>query len=1024
MKNKTKTLLIYISVSFVVCLLFAGQLWAQQHTVTGTVSDADNQPLPGVNVVEVGTTTGTVTDAEGNYSLNVSSANAELSFSFIGYVTEILQVEGRTVINVNLYEDIQALDEFIVVGYGSVRRSDVTGAVVSVDNRELQKTAPLRIEDALVGRAAGVQVSKISGRPGVGSTIHIRGVGSLGNTEPLWVVDGIPMEPGAQINMQDVESVEILKDAASAAIYGTRAAHGVILVTTRRGQTGAPRLSYRTQVGVNSARYLPDILNTEQFLEMNIEGRLNADVSYDEYDVNPATLPDTDWRSLIWDGSGVFQSHVLTLEGGTTDLNYFLSFGYDNEDGVLIDNSFERFSLRINSEFKPWSFFTIGETFSITRSDENPLTEHAGNIGRLIRAVPVMPLYDETNPFGGWGTAPDYANADNPVAKELQLHSQNLTSRFVGSLYAEAEIVEGLTVRGTFGAEVSNFRGRSFQEAFNYGRNNDPRANLAYVTNEFESFMGNIVATYQNSIDKHNFSVMAGYEARETKGVAFGSSISEFPVTVAESQALATGTFNILRRDNIRESAYLSQFGRLIYNYDQRYLLQANIRRDGSYIFAPENRWGIFPSLSLGWRISEESFMDDFENLSHLRIRGGWGVNGSDNIPAYLFARTYTTDRSNYVFGTDQEREVGFYLRRFPNAAAKWETIEQINIAVDLGFFNDRITLTADYYEKETKDMFFGVSIPPSFGVSRDRAGAQRPQVNIGNMINKGIEFALTYNHSFGDFNLSFGGNISSFTNEVTKLFQEDDILATGGTFLFGSVARVEVGQPLGFFYGYEVEGIFNSQDEVDVANAGSETGTYWRAGTAPGDLRFKDQDGDGRITSDDMVKIGNPWPDFLFGFNITGDYRSFDFTMFFQGTYGNDIYSEMKGFYRHLYSSSYNTSPLIYERWTPENPTEHPRNVSGDPSNNFSTPSSYFVEDGSYLMLRTLQVGYTLPERVSSSIGISNLRVFLTGHNIFNVSPYPFDPELAGGNLSRGIDGINQYPQTRMFSMGVNVNI
>lgn len=757
---------------------------------------------------------------------------------------------------------------------------------------------------------------------------------------------------------------------------------------------------------------------------MNIEGRQNAGVSYDEYQLDPATLPDTDWKSLIWDGSGVVQSHVLSIEGGTPDLNYFLSFGYDNEDGVMIDNSFERYSLRINSEYKPWDFLTIGETLSLTRSNENPNTHHAGDIGRLIRAIPVMPLYDETNPFGGWGRAPDYANADNPVAKELQLHAQNLTSRFVGSLYAEAEIIDGLTVRGTFGAEISSFRSKSFQEAFNYGRNNDPRANLGYVSDDFESYLGNVVATYQNSIADHNFSIMAGYEARETKGVRFGSSISDFPVTVAESQALATGDFNILNRSNIRESAYLSQFGRLIYNYDQRYLLQANIRRDGSYIFGPENRWGIFPSLSLGWRVSEESFMEQFQDLSHLRVRGGWGVNGSDNIPAYLFARTYTTDRSNYVFGTGQDREVGFYLRRFPNAAAKWETIEQINVGVDVGFFNDRITLSADYYEKETRDMFFGVTIPPSFGVSRDRAGAARPQVNVGNMRNQGVEFALTYNQRIGDLNLSVGGNIASYSNEVTRLFNEDDILATGGTFLFGSVARVEVGQPLGFFYGYEVEGIFGSQAEVDAANAGSETGTYWRAGTSPGDLRFRDQDGDGRITPEDMVKIGDPWPDFTYGFNITGDFRNFDFTVFFQGVYGNDIYSEMKGFYRHLYSSSYNTSPQIYERWTEQNPTGHPRNVSGDPSNNFSTPSSYFIEDGSYLKLRTLQIGYTLPTNISSRVGIASMRVFVSGENLLTISGYPYEPELAGGNLSRGIDGIHQYPQTQMYSLGVNINM
>ncbi len=997
---------------------------AQQISVTGVVTDSNQQTLPGVNIVEEGTENGTVTDQDGSYSLDVSSKDAILTFSYIGYLSEDIPVDGRNRIDVELIPDITKLDEFVVVGYGTMRRSDVTGAVVSVNTEELQKAAPLRIEDALRGRAAGVLVSKTSSRPGAGSTIHIRGIGSLGNTEPLWVVDGVPMDPGTQINMQDVESVEILKDAASAAIYGSRAAHGVILVTTKRGESGAPRISYRTQLGVNDPTYMPDMLNTSQFLEMNIDARINAGINYEEYEQDPNMLPDTDWKSLIWDGSGFVQNHLLSVTGGTNDLNYYFSLGYDNEEGVLIDNSIERFSLRLNTEYDVFDFLKIGETLSLTRSNENPITEHAGNIGRLIRAIPVMPLYDENNPFGGWGRAPEYANADNPVAKELQLHSENITSKLAGSLFAEAQILDGLSVRATFGTEISSFRNRSFQEAFNYGRNNDPRANLGYVTDQFESYLGSIVATYQKSFNDHEVTAMAGYEARETKGVAFGSSISEFPVTFAESQAMATGDFNILRRDNVRQSAYVSQFGRIIYNFDNKYLFQGNIRRDGSYIFAPENRWGIFPSLSLGWRISEEDFMDQFADLSNLRLRGGWGVNGSDNIPAYLFSRTYTTDRSNYTFSRDQERQTGFYLRRFPNAEAKWESIEQINIGLDIGFFNDRITFSADYYEKETQDMFFGVTIPPSFGVSTDRFPAARPQVNVGNLKNTGVEFTLAYSQQLGELKLNLEGNISSFRNEVTKLFTEDDVLATTGTFLFGSVGRVEVGEPIGFFYGYESEGIFNSQEEVDAANAGSESGTYWQENTAPGDLRFKDQDGDGRITPDDRVKIGNPWPDFMYGFNINGEYRNFDFTIFLQGVYGNDIYSEMKGFYRHFYSTSYNTTPLIYDSWTEQNPSEHPRNITGDPSSNFSTPSSYFIEDGSYLKLRNLQIGYTLPVNINSAIGIRSFRIFVSGENLLTFSRYPFEPELAGGNLSRGVDGINQYPQARLISAGVNINL
>jgi TonB-linked SusC/RagA family outer membrane protein len=583
-------------------------VFAQTKAITGVVRGETGEPQPGVSVYEKGTSNGTISDASGAFKISISEG-ATLVFSSIGLITQEISITNQTVVDVTLKEDTKILDDVVVVGYGEQKRSNVTGAVTSVKAGDLQNKSQLRIDQALQGMAAGVTVARDGGAPGARPSIHIRGAGSISGTDPLWIVDGVRMDPGNQFDVDDVESIEILKDAAAGAIYGIAAAHGVILVTTKRGK-GDTKITFKSSISKRQPINLPTFLNSADFVTYRKEGRLNAgqnpDPSWDDYSA------DTDWMGAFYNGSGLLQSYDLSISKGDDKFTYYLSFGHDNEDGILIDNNFKRYSLRLNTDVKLNKWFKIGESVLLSKVTENPIGNNNENYSGAIpfRSIPIMPIYDENNPYGGWGMGPAYFNGPNPVATQYQQHEEKSHNRIDGNAYAELTPLKGLTIRGTVGYNFYSYMTEQFNEAFDYGTFADPINRLFYFSTASQSILGNVVATYTQQIQKHNFKVMVGYEANKYDPKSVNASGSGFIIDQAQSFNLSSGPISVPDPYQPNAERMLSEFGRMNYSYNDRYLLEFNLRHDaiGSK-FAPGHRWGLFPSLSAGWRISEEDFL-------------------------------------------------------------------------------------------------------------------------------------------------------------------------------------------------------------------------------------------------------------------------------------------------------------------------------------------------------------------------------------------------------------------------------
>lgn len=998
----------------------------QMITITGRVTSSDSpEGLPGANVVVKGTSQGTVTDLSGNYTIDVPGTQSVLVYSSVGYLSEEVLVGNRSVIDIVLTADITSLDELVVVGYGTQRRADLTGSISSVDTKEMKKLSARRVEEMLQGRAAGVMVSRSQGSPGSASSIHIRGVGSIGDTQPLWIVDGIRMDPGNHLNPNDIESIEILKDASSAAIFGAQAAHGVVLVTTKRG-TKKEKVSVNvsSSVGQRSPVRLPNMLNREQFVDVMTRGRAAAGQAPEPEWFS--MTHDTDWVGEMFNGSGIEQIHNVEISGGGENSNFYVSGGYEKEDGIMINNSFERYSLRVNSDFSIGKRLTVGQTFYASRAIENPTAEDGRDLESIFRGLPIHPLYTPSNPYGGWGIGPLYFNAVNPVAVQYQNIRNNINNRLNGNVFADVEILKGLNFRTTAGANILAGRTEHFQEAFNYGTLNNPISRFTMGSNDMMDYTTNLVLTYVKSINDHKFSAMVGYEAFSVESVNFSASAQNYPVQNSRSFALATGAIDIPNRNTLFTRRLVSQFSRVTYNYKDKYLFAANVRRDGSSRFGPINRFGVFPSFSAGYNIGNEDFMQNIAGISSLKFRGSWGILGSDNLQDFLFARTYSNERSTYLFDSQGiqggTRQRGFFLRRFPNEEVKWEEVRQLDIGFDLGLLDNKLMFTADYYVKTTTDMLMRVQLPLSAGISVERSFPESPSINIGEVQNRGLEMALSYSDNIGDLSFNIMGNVSFNRNEVLRLNQDDFIPSGGGGVAFTgfNISRTQVGRPIGSFFGWEVDGIFQSDSEVQQLNDNVVNGNFQESQTTAGDFRYRDLDGDGRITTADMTYIGNPWPKAIYGLNLSANYKGFDFTLFLQGVYGVDIFNANKAYYRGMYSN-YNMTTEIFQAWTAERPTAHPRMITTDPNGNFRKPSSYFVEDGSYLKFRNFQLGYSFGQPVLDALKISNLRVFVNAQNFITLTSYEWlDPELAGNNLNRGIDGQGQYPQTMLLSTGI----
>lgn len=1029
----------------------------ERPVVTGTiVSATDNKPLSGVNIVQEGSGNGTISDINGRYTLDVDSTNVTLVYSFVGYLTRRIPFNGQSVIDLSMYMDIAMLDDVIVIGYGSQKKGDVTGAITSLSGKELSDKGYISFDQMIQGKAAGVEVINNSGLPGAGVSIKIRGVGTLYNTDPLYVIDGFPFRgngdeqtnPLSMINPNDIESIEILKDASAAAIYGTRAANGVILINTRKGRTGKPKISFNSYMGISAPHRKMDLLNTKEYLDLLKDIQHNANPSKPLEELLPPKLwsngnftdyaltDRTDWQNEIF-RVGKLQDHSLAISGGNGFFNYALSGGYTKHEGILIGYNYERYSFRSNTEFNISSKIKAGENMSLAYSNTDPID--ASLFDAALRIPPYLPVYDNSN-LGGFSKSTsidDLNDAFNPVALVRLANKVNRSFRMIGNLYTSIEILNGLTYKINFGLDYTNGYNFSFIKENENG-------NIKSPSTLRESYAWGITPTiehtleYTNTNEKRSFSILAGnnlpvkasgrYLAVEGKGFS-NEEIQVLPVADnTKIDGNATGAW---------QSVLISYFGRINYAYHNRYLLTANFRRDASPRFSPKNRWGNFPSFSAGWRVSEENFFrENFPKISNFKLRAGWGKSGSDLIGDYAYQSSLHSTNIYYIFGVPQKPVKGVTINSLPSPFAKWETASTANLGIDIGLFNNKLTLVSDFFIKNTRNILVQVPIPPSIGMGLNDGGGD-PTVNAASVTNKGMETTLAFQNNIGKLSYFLSLNATFIENKVISLGNGQPLF--DGVFNGGyPVTKTETGKPIGYFYGFVADKVYSTQQEINEDNAsaaevsGNPEARYQDA-AKPGDIRFQDLDGDGHITDKDRKMIGNPNPDFIYGLTLKLNYKGFNFSLSASGVYGNEIFSSFYVYWLEGMIRPFNSSKDVLRRWKQEgDKTDIPRAVANDPNKN-TRPSTRFIKDGSYLRIKNISFGYTLPARVLSKIlnSNTNLGVYITSQNLFTFSSYnKYDPEIGAQysgdsqhyNLRRGIDS-GQYPQPRTFLVGFQLN-
>lgn len=999
----------------------------QERIVRGRVTEAGtDEPLVGVTIAETGTTRGTVTDPDGEFTLSVSGPDALLRFSYIGFETQEIIVGETDNFNIELVEDVRAIDEVVVVGYGVQRKSDLTGSVSSVDSEQMQRITVPTLAEALQGRASGVHITRRSGAPGEGASIFVRGPGSVNNTEPLWVIDGLPSSPGNHLDMRDVESVEILKDASAAAIYGARAANGVILITTKRGSEGEPRINFNATYGIAQPLNLPDLVDSRSFAQLRYESYLNGNFAaglnqvYTDIalDPNAEIHTNTDWMDVLY-RNGSTQNYTLDFSGGTENSNYYTSFGYFREEGTFINTSFERFNMTLNSDHTFASWFSAGQ--SLTLSQTNRENRHSSHFAAL-RVNPFMEVYldpDEVDhpytPYGYLGDGYGFVGP-NPLGVE-DIHDQMDTwYRSRGNIYMNIQPAPGLNWRTTAGGAIEIRENDHYTERYDLGHTLSRDFDQLQINQQrVFSYTANSVLNYQISTDRQSFEIMAGVEVQDHRGDNYNLHGQDFRDGLIIFNQSDLETRN-LTGNKIEPTRWSSQFSRVNYVYDERYMFTFNIRRDGSSVFPPGRRFGIFPSFSVGWRISREPFMDFLDDMMDLKFRLGHGSVGNASVAPFRYYSQYSGENVYYVFGNNLA--TGILPSVFGAGDIQWESITTSNFGIDLFLFDYRLSITNDLYIKDTRDMLIHVDLPPSSGMGL----GGNTLINAGNIRNRGNDFSIQFRDHIGNFGYSLGANFSWNRHEVLDLV--DQQINMGELRQFTTVA----GEPMSLYEGFIVDGIWQ-EDEIDelieflIRNNQLSNAANWDPSrhTAPGDFRYRDITGDGLITANDRVKIGNPWPKFVYGFNMEFDIWGFDFHAFFQGVYGNDIYHLNKRVTNNL-TGDYSFTYRAFDRWTPENPhTDEPRIVYADPNANLTTSSSYFVERGSYLRLKNMQIGYSMPARYRERLQVDRIRIFISGQNLLTFTDYTgMDPEIdTGGNTNRVLDQ-GMYPQSRIYQMGV----
>ena len=1012
-----------IVLSLFLFLLISGNSFAQSRNVSGVIKSSIGETMPGVNVLIKGTTTGTASDIDGNFNLTVPSEESILVFSFIGYTSKEVRVGNSSQLDVILEEDLSSLSEVVVVGYGTQERAKVTGAISSVGSEQIRALPVPSLASALQGRAAGVNVTN-SGSPGTNPIVRIRGIGTVGNNDPLYVIDGMPAGGLNQINPADIESIEVLKDASTAAIYGSRGANGVILVTTKKGKIGKPLVSLDSYYGSQKAWKTLDLLNRDQYIAFgrDLLGNAGADAPARFDDLGEFANNSIDYQDEMFRTAPI-QDHNLTVSGGTENVLYNFSLGYFDQEGIMRGTDFERVSLRSNTEFKVNKRIKIGQTLTVAYSNRNnePFTGGRSQLEHIVKAVPYIPVRDASR-LGGF-RAPDRVDGSDPENPVLNAELRNDNSqdyKILGSAYISANILKGLDYKFLVGLDVGI--GDNFQYSPSFDAGDFSIQNFAAISKTKTNFVSPLFSnqlTYSRDLGKHHFDILGVVERQTSRFTSLnGAGQNSLTNDVRELQ----GVENQTTTSSKTEYALISYVGRINYDYAQKYLISASIRRDGGSRFGPENKWGTFPSLSVGWRISEEGFMQRLSAVSDLKLRASYGETGNDRIGDYVYQATINSD---LFYNFDDNLLTGSTITALANADLKWETTIMKNIGLDLGLFNDQFSLSMEYFENKTEGMILGVPIPPSLGYD----GA--PVANVGTVKNTGFELTAGYELRSGDFQMGINGNMGFVTNELTSLGTGNTIF--GPAFQGDAMTLTEEGKPIAYFYGWIADGIFQSNEEAQSAprqNLPDDLSEYDPTKhTAAGDIRFRDINNDGVIDANDRTDLGHYLPDFTYGINMNASYKGLDFTMFWQGVSGNEIFNNLR-YHTEGMTRLFGASDVVLDRWTPTNTnTDVPRAISGDVNRN-ARASSRFVEDGSYLRLKNISIGYSIPSaklEAWSKGTVSKLRVYLSAQNLLTFTDYSgYDPEIGvrtgiNSSLGTGID-YGQFPAARTIMGGIQL--
>jgi len=1031
-------------------LLLSCQMVMAQVQVKGEVNGKDSLPIPGVNIVEKGTSNGTSTDFDGQFAFTVQKG-ATIIVSYLGFKTQEIAILDQTTFNIVLVESSESLNEVVVIGYGAQLKENISGSVSSVDSKALENIPQVGVGQLLQGRAAGVSITQNSGQPGSAVSVRIRGVNSItGSSEPLYIIDGVPVSgdsnnigtsgrsiadnglgegtgsngvsPLASINPDDIKSIDILKDASATAIYGSRGSNGVVIITTKNGKNSKGKLRYNTFMALQRPTNIIDVLDLQGYatLQNTIGEIYNLDPQ--PAFLNPSLLGSgTNWQKEIFDDA-LMQSHQLSFSGGSENIDYYLSAGYVDQEGTVIGSSFDRISIRANVNAKISNSIKVGANITTSRTNESLTLNNATNgiISLSLLNNPATAVYNPDGSFAGPTTPDEIAfGFRNPIAEALNISNTLQRDRLLGNLFADFKFSKSISFRTEFGGDFGKNISNRFQPTFTYGNIERGESTLSIRNENTDFWIIKNLFTYNNTFNnKHNITLLLGQEAQESSWQGVVAQDGNFVSN--NNPVLGSGDAIDINSQYKGSTALISYFGRLIYSLDNKYNVTASLRADGSSKFAEGNKWGYFPSLSASWKISNESFMDEVESIQNVKLYGGYGEVGNQNIPNFA----YGARLNSVITGTG----VGFDFANFANPDLRWESSTQTNLGLEFSLFDAKLKTTIEVYNKISKDFLYQLGVADFITGGPVVGNITAPWVNLGEMQNRGIDLALNFQNDFSDkFSWNSTLTVSHYKNEVKELI--GDLKINGDLNVFDNAENLtltEVGQPIGLFYGYQVEGLFRTLDDINGAPIqfgrpfeDALFGTTWL-----GDIKYRDVNGDGEITTDDRTVIGNPHPDFTFGFQNSFSYGNFDLSIFMQGSYGNDVLNLVDRALTAGNRTFTNQSPSVLDFWSIDNPNAGSPRLARNDTPNINISDRY-VEDGSYLRIQNITLGYNLPSSVTKSIGISSLKMYVSAQNLYTFTNYSgYDPEVGAFNQNALLLGVDngRYPSPRTFTFGLNV--